>query len=70
MCTGAEARQQTQSSRFYDPAVDAAARRYFCTFRRHGHCDWGKVVSALEQDGMTAPDGKPLDATRVSLMLS
>ena len=25
--------EQTQSSTFYDPAVDDAARRYFCTFR-------------------------------------
>ena len=59
--------QQTQSATFYDPAVDDAARRYFCTFRSNGRCDWGKVISQLEQDGMTAPDGKPLDAATVSL---
>ena len=59
--------QQTQSATFYDPAVDDAACRYFCMFRSFGRCDWGKVISQLEADGMTAPDGKPLDATRVSL---
>ena len=50
--------QQTQSATFYDPAVDDAACRYFCMFRSHGRCDWSKVNTRLEADGLTAPDGK------------
>ena len=58
MFSGCSCNSRRSRRRSTTPAVDDAACRYFCMFRSHGRCDWSKVNTRLEADGLTAPDGK------------